>query len=114
VEWKGDTHGTIRAAIAKVRGPSMRLNNRPTHRYQTTWPLEDITKNFRYFLSAVRKATGNTRNLEAEAKGQVKQGQSKPIPCVVQRGLIRSTSVNPLTRVILSSNHGPGIHIADF
>jgi len=78
VEWKGDKIGTIRTAIAK-----------------TAWPLEDITKNVRYFLGAVRKATGNTRDLEAEAKGKVKKA-------------------NSLTRVILSSNQGPGIQIADF
>jgi len=78
VEWKGDKAGTIRTAIAK-----------------TSWSLEDITKNFRYFLSVVKKATGNTRNPEAEVKGQFRQ-------------------VNPLTRVILSSNQGPGIQIVDF
>ncbi|KAF9654156.1 ribosomal protein L1 [Thelephora ganbajun] len=78
VEWKGDKTGTIRTAIAK-----------------TAWPLEDITKNFRYFLSVVKKATGNTRDLEAEAKGKGRQA-------------------NPLTRVVLSSNQGPGIQIADF
>lgn len=35
-----------------------------------------ITKNFRYLLSTVEKATGNTRNLEAEVEDKVKQGQS--------------------------------------
>lgn len=78
VEWKGDKDGTIRTAIAKA-----------------TWPLEDITKNFRYFLSVVKKATGNSRDPEAEAKGKGRQ-------------------VNPLTRVVLSSSQGPGIQIADF
>jgi len=77
VEWKGDRAGTIRTAIAKVN-----------------WPIEDITKNVRYFLSVVKKATGNERDLEAEAKGSVKP-------------------TNALTRVILSSRQGPGIQILD-
>jgi len=76
-EWKGDQAGTVRAAIAKV-----------------SWPIEDVTKNVRYFLSMVKKATGNERDLEAEAKGKVKP-------------------TNALTRVILSSRQGPGIQIAD-
>ncbi|KAF9786756.1 ribosomal protein L1 [Thelephora terrestris] len=78
VEWKGDKDGTIRAAVAKI-----------------TWPLEDITKNFRYFSGVVKKATGNARDPEAEAKGQGRQ-------------------VNPLTRIVLSSSQGPAIQIADF
>ena len=35
VEWKGDTRGTIRAAIAKVRYPCVRTNN---HRPIATRP----------------------------------------------------------------------------
>ena len=33
VEWKGDTHGTIRTAIAKVRDPTIHISNHPTYRY---------------------------------------------------------------------------------
>jgi len=76
-EWKSDQAGTIRTAIAKV-----------------SWPIEDITENIRYFLGVVKKATGNQRDLEAEAMGKVKP-------------------TNALTRVILSSRQGPGIQIAD-
>jgi len=79
-EWKGDKAGTIRAPIAKL-----------------DFPIEDVVRNVRHFLSVVKRATGNQRDPAAE-KNQ-KKGNAKP--------------VNAITRVILSSRQGPGIQVSD-
>ncbi|GJE86250.1 50S ribosomal protein L1 [Phanerochaete sordida] len=78
-EWKGDKVGAIRTAIAKMN-----------------WPLEDVIKNIRYFLTVVKRATGNERSSLAAKE----EGSNKPQYQIV--------------RVVLSSPHGPGIRIADY
>ncbi|KAI0323080.1 ribosomal protein L1-like protein [Amylostereum chailletii] len=78
-EWKGDKAGTIRTPIAKLH-----------------FPIEDVVKNVRHFLSVVKRATGNARDPIAERK---RKGSPKP--------------VNAITRVILSSRQGPGIQVSD-
>ncbi|KZT27578.1 ribosomal protein L1 [Neolentinus lepideus HHB14362 ss-1] len=75
-EWKGDKAGTIRAPIGKLQ-----------------WPVDDVTKNVRHFLTAVKRAIGIQTD-ETE-----KTRNNKP-----------SSSI---TKVVLSSNQGPGIQIAD-
>ncbi|KAI0931450.1 hypothetical protein AcW1_001151 [Taiwanofungus camphoratus] len=79
-EWRGDKAGTIRTPIAKLH-----------------FPLEDVIKNVRYFLSVVKRATGNQRDPAAEKD---KKDTSKKPPTAI-------------TRVILSSRQGPGIQISD-
>ncbi|EPQ61420.1 hypothetical protein GLOTRDRAFT_123899 [Gloeophyllum trabeum ATCC 11539] len=75
-EWKGDKAGTIRTPIAKLQ-----------------WPIDDVIKNVRHFITTVKRATGIQKDDAESKKG------NKP-----------STSI---TKVVLSSNQGPGIQIAD-
>jgi len=77
-EWRGDKAGTIRAAIAKMY-----------------FPVEDVVKNVRHFVTAVKRATGNQKD-----PGEQKTGKStKPVTAI--------------TKVVLSSRQGPGIQISD-
>ncbi|KAI0785296.1 ribosomal protein L1-like protein [Irpex lacteus] len=71
--------GTIRQPIAKVN-----------------FPVEDVEKNFRYFLGLVKRATGNVRDTNPPP------GKAGPKP------------VNAITKVMLSTRHGPGIRITDY
>ncbi|TDL28181.1 ribosomal protein L1 [Rickenella mellea] len=75
-EWKGDKAGTIRTAIAKMH-----------------FPPHDVVKNAQFFMTAVRKATGNITERNAAAES------TKP--------------TNAILKVILSSTQGPGIQISD-
>ncbi|KAH9044626.1 ribosomal protein L1 [Lactarius pseudohatsudake] len=75
-EWKGDKAGTIRTPIAKL-----------------DYPVEDVVKNVRHFISVVKRATGN------QPQSADKDQSSKP--------------VNAIHKVIISSRQGPGILIAD-
>ncbi|EJD03727.1 ribosomal protein L1 [Fomitiporia mediterranea MF3/22] len=77
-EWRGDKAGTIRGAIAKM-----------------DFPIEDVVRNARHFLSVVKASTGNT------VDAATRQSKAGPKP------------VNAITRVVLSSTQGPGIQISD-
>jgi len=77
-EWRGDKDGVIRQPVAKMN-----------------WSAMDVAKNIRYFMGAVRKATGN----DTQAAVQLKQAVG-PGP-------------NPLTKIVLSSTRGPGIKLSD-
>jgi large subunit ribosomal protein L1 len=93
-EWKGDKAGTIRTPIGKL-----------------TWPVEDVVKNVSYFLQSVKRATGNTKEAEAEMK---RTGNIKPSECtspVVLWTPLTRVVANAITRVVLSSNYGPGIQL---
>ncbi|KAH9897941.1 ribosomal protein L1 [Cubamyces lactineus] len=79
-EWKGDKEGTIRQPIAKMH-----------------FPVSDVVKNVRYFLTVVKRATGNIRDPQADANK--KDTSQKPVQAI--------------TRVLLSSQQGPSIQIAD-
>ncbi|OJT08477.1 50S ribosomal protein L1 [Trametes pubescens] len=79
-EWKGDKEGTIRQPIAKMH-----------------FPVNDVVKNIRYFLTVVKRATGNIRDPKAEATK--KDTSQKPSQAI--------------TRVLLSSRQGPSIQIVD-
>ncbi|PCH34123.1 ribosomal protein L1 [Wolfiporia cocos MD-104 SS10] len=79
-EWKGDKAGAIRAPIGKLN-----------------WPIEDVVKNFRYFMTVVKRATGNQRDPDAPV--DKKETGNKP-PMAI-------------TKVVLSSRQGPGIQISD-
>ncbi|KAF6754296.1 50S ribosomal protein L1 [Ephemerocybe angulata] len=72
--------GTIRAPIAVMN-----------------FPVEDVVKNIRHFLTSVKKATGNMR--DESDRNRAKGSAPKP--------------VTPIKKVILSSRQGPGIRIAD-
>jgi len=78
-EWKADKAGNIRTPIAMLN-----------------FPIEDVVKNVRHFLASVKKATGNTKDIENDRKGK---GNAKP--------------VTPIVKVMLSSRQGPGIRISD-
>lgn len=79
-EWRADKSGTIRAPIAVMN-----------------FPVEDVVKNIRHFLTSVKKATGNMR--DESDRNRAKGSAPKP--------------VTPIKKVILSSRQGPGIRIAD-
>ncbi|OJA15400.1 50S ribosomal protein L1 [Rhizopogon vesiculosus] len=78
-EWKGDKNGVIRMPIGKLH-----------------FSTEDVTKNIRQFVTAVKRVTGNQKDTE-EAKGKSKS--VKP--------------VNAITRIMLSSTQAPSIQISD-
>ncbi|KZT08625.1 ribosomal protein L1 [Laetiporus sulphureus 93-53] len=79
-EWRGDKAGTIRTPIARAH-----------------FPVPDVVKNVRYFMTVVKRATGNIRDPDADR--DKKDTNQKP--------------VNAIVRVILSSQQGPGITISD-
>jgi len=79
-EWRSDKTGNIRVPIAKMH-----------------FPIEDVIKNFRYFLSSVKRATGNTKDEESR---RAKSVGARPVTAI--------------TKVMLSSTQGPGIRISDF
>ncbi|KAI0778647.1 ribosomal protein L1 [Trametes elegans] len=60
------------------------------------FPVGDVVKNVRYFLNVVKHATGNVRGPQADAGKDISQ---KPAQAI--------------TRVLLSSQQGPSIQIAD-
>jgi large subunit ribosomal protein L1 len=60
------------------------------------FPPEDVIKNVRHFLTAVKKVTGSEK--EAASKGA--KAENKP--------------VIPIIKVMLSSTQGPGIQLSDF
>jgi len=60
------------------------------------FPVEDVVKNVRHFLGSVKRATGNEKDTESEKKSKGPK------------------TVNPITRVILTSTQGPAIQIRDF
>ncbi|KAF8640644.1 hypothetical protein AX17_000301 [Amanita inopinata Kibby_2008] len=80
-EWRADKSGNIRVPIAKMH-----------------FPVEDVVKNIRYFLTSVKRATGNAR--DGEDGRRAKSASAKPV-----------TTIN---KVMLSSCQGPGIRISDF
>ncbi|EJF67106.1 ribosomal protein L1 [Dichomitus squalens] len=61
------------------------------------FPVTDVVKNIRYFLGVVKRATGNVRDPQVDSNK--KETSQKP--------------VNAITRVLLSTQQGPSIQIAD-
>lgn len=79
-EWRADRAGSIRAPIATMQ-----------------FPIEDVVKNVRHFLTSVRRVTGNSRDADNE-----------------RRGKASGAPVTKISKVMLSSRQGPGIRISDF
>ncbi|KIL71606.1 hypothetical protein M378DRAFT_155201 [Amanita muscaria Koide BX008] len=79
-EWRADKSGNIRVPIAKMH-----------------FPIDDVLRNIRHFLSSVKRATGNTKEEESR---RTKNVGAKPVTAI--------------TKVMLSSCQGPGIRISDF
>ncbi|KAG2149514.1 ribosomal protein L1 [Suillus cothurnatus] len=77
-EWKGDKNGVIRMPIGKLH-----------------FPIEDVVKNVKQFVTAVKRVTGNQKDTE-------EKGKSKSVK-----------PVNAITRVMLSSTQAPSIQISD-
>ena len=113
-EWTGDKEGTIRAPIAKVRWTNLNQLMGAYIQIQLHFPVEDVLKNVKYFLSVVKRATGNLRDPAAKLKGgkSTKPGTSTPRVTNVRLTLL--SPVNSITKVVLSTRHGPGIQVADY
>ncbi|KAH7922863.1 ribosomal protein L1 [Leucogyrophana mollusca] len=77
-EWRGDKSGTIRMAIGKIH-----------------FPVDDVVRNVRQFVSSVKRVTGNQKDTESDQKSK----SVKP--------------VNAITRIVLSSSQAPSIQISD-
>ncbi|KAF7436332.1 mitochondrial 54S ribosomal protein mrpl1 [Pleurotus ostreatus] len=75
-EWRADKSGSIHTAIAKLH-----------------FPIDDVVKNVRHFMTSVKRVTGNQRDKEDKKT-------AKP--------------VTSISKVMLSSGQGPGIQISDF
>lgn len=58
-EWKGDKVGAIRAPVAKVSLWRCSWYSEIYSGSQMNWPVSDVVKNVRHFLSVVKRATGN-------------------------------------------------------
>lgn len=78
------------------------------------FPIEDVIRNARHFLTTVKKATGNL------ADKDVRQSKGGPKPglyiLILSLNIVSFTLVflvNSITRVVLSSTQGPGIQISD-
>lgn len=81
---------------------------------QVNFPVEDVEKNFRYFLGLVKRATGNVRDTNPPpGKAGPKPGMSA-VCCTGNQFLILARLVNAITKVMLSTRHGPGIRITDY
>ncbi|KAH7915707.1 ribosomal protein L1 [Hygrophoropsis aurantiaca] len=78
-EWRGDKSGTIRMPIAKMH-----------------FPVEDVIKNVRMFVTSVKRVTGNQKDTESTDR---KSKSVKP--------------VNAITRILLKSSQAPSIQISD-
>lgn len=79
-EWRADKSGNIRVPVALMH-----------------FPVEDVVRNIRYFLSSVKKVTGNSKDDDRKSKTQ---GGAKPVATI--------------SRVMLSSRQGPGIRLSDW
>jgi len=80
-EWRADRAGNIRMPIARMH-----------------FPVEDVVKNIRHFLSSVKRVTGNTKDGQ-DSRG-LKNSGAKPVTVI--------------SKVMLSSRQGPGIRISDY
>jgi len=76
-EWKADRAGNIRMPIARM-----------------DFSIEDVVKNFRYVMDAIKRVTGNVKLRDTREDNQRK--------------------VIPITKVTLSSRSAPGIPISDY
>jgi large subunit ribosomal protein L1 len=75
------------------------------------FPIEDVIRNIRAFVTSVKRATGNLDEDESRKKDNTKPGTSvyntKICPYV------NRTAVVTISRIILSSVQGPGIELRD-
>jgi len=76
-EWKADRAGNIRMPIARM-----------------DFSIEDVVKNFRYVMDAIKRVTGNVKLRDTREDNQRK--------------------VIPIMKVTLSSRSAPGIPISDY
>lgn len=77
------------------------------------FPIEDVIRNARHFLTTVKKATGNLADKDVR---QSKGGPKPGLYTYTESDIVSFTlvfSVNSITRVVLSSTQGPGIQISD-
>lgn len=81
------------------------------------FPVEDVVRNIRYFLSSVKKVTGNSKDDDRKSKtqGGAKPGMSLCLSVQTVLKFISPTfSVATISRVMLSSRQGPGIRLSDW
>ena len=82
---------------------------------QMSWPVDDVVRNVRYFLDIVKKATGNEKSAFSQKEANK---SNKPRTCAFstcfESKLLNWNSEYPIVRVLLSSQQGPSIRIADY
>ena len=74
------------------------------------FPIEDIVKNVRQFVTSVKRATGNQKDPESDNKS------SKPgaLNCRIALNQWQTVGiVNAITRIVMSSTQAPSIQISD-
>jgi large subunit ribosomal protein L1 len=80
------------------------------------FPVEDVVKNVRYFMSSVKRVTGNSK--EAEEGRKSKNSGAKPGESTLHSkgGLLHANNcaVTVISKVMLSSRQGPGVRISDY
>lgn len=79
------------------------------------FPVDDVMKNIRHFMSSVKRVTGNTK--EAEDSRRSKNSGAKPGKSTSKFVTLLYVNHYPVTvinKVMLSSTQGPGIRISDY
>ncbi|KAF9055885.1 ribosomal protein L1-like protein [Panaeolus papilionaceus] len=103
-ERRGTVTEDIAGYIQKLQGSSEwradRAGNIRAPIAAMHFPLEDVEANVRHFIASVKRATGNAKDPAAKDRKLKSAGGARP--------------VTPILKVILSSQRGPGIRIADF
>jgi len=98
-ERRGTVTDDIAGYIQRLHGTSEwradKSGNIRTAIAKLNFPVEDVVKNIDHFMTSVKRVTGNLRDDDAK-----KAKSTKP--------------VTQITKVILSSNQGPGIRIKNF
>ncbi|KAF8203903.1 ribosomal protein L1-like protein [Pholiota molesta] len=102
-ERRGTVTEDIAGYIGRLRGTSeWRADRKGSIRAPIAtmaFPINDVENNFRQFIVSVKRATGNAKDPDAvDRKVQNSGGRH----------------ITPITKVMLSSSHGPGIRIADW
>ncbi len=76
------------------------------------FPVDDVVKNVRHFMTSVKRVTGNQR--DKEDKKTAKPGKYFTHPTLQIYLSLLSLLVTSISKVMLSSGQGPGIQISDF
>lgn len=69
--------------------------------------MEDVVKNIRYFLSVVKRATGNERSSNPASKSPSSQKPRKPNSMRSAPLLLTAVQYIPLSELCLAHDKGP-------